>query len=162
MTIKVGDTLPEATLTTMTEEGPGPVQTGDFFAGKTVVLFSVPGAFTPTCSARHLPGFIDHIDAIKAAGADEVACMSVNDVFVMDAWGKGAGADGKVVMLADGNAEFASKLGLTFDGSGFGMGTRAQRFALIAKDGVVSHLNVEEPGAFDVSSADYVLKQLNG
>lgn len=160
MTIQVGDTLPSAVLTTMTAEGPGPVKTEEFFAGKTVVLFSVPGAFTPTCSARHLPGFIDHIDDFIAKGADVVACMSVNDVFVMDAWGKSAGADGKVVMLADGNATFAETLGLSFDGSGFGMGTRGQRFAMIVKDGTVTHLNVEEPGAFEVSSAEYVLNQL--
>ncbi len=162
MTIQVGDSLPQATLTTMTKDGPGPVDTVEFFKGKTIVLFSVPGAYTPTCSARHLPGFIDHIDAIIDAGADIVACMSVNDVFVMDAWGKSSGADGKVVMLADGNAEFAGKLGLTFDGSGFGMGTRAQRFAMVVKDGTVTHLNVEAPGAFEVSSAEYVLAQLQG
>lgn len=160
MAIQVGDKIPAATLTTMTSEGPGPVQTEEFFAGKTVVLFSVPGAFTPTCSAKHLPGFVDHIDDIVSKGADVVACMSVNDVFVMDAWGKSAGADGKVVMLADGNADFSEALGLTMDASAFGMGKRGQRFALIVKDGTVTHVNVEEPGAFEVSSAEYVLNQL--
>ena len=160
MTISVGDKLPEATLMHMTDSGPAPVSTADLFGGKTVVVFSVPGAFTPTCSAKHLPGFIQHADALKGKGVDSIVCMAVNDVFVMNAWGKDAGADGKVIMVADGNGEFAGKLGLTMDGSKFGMGTRGQRFAIIAKDGVVSELLVEAPGEFKVSSAEHVLAQL--
>ncbi len=160
MTIAVGDKIPSSTLTTMTAEGPGPVETGDFFAGKKVVLFSVPGAFTPTCSAKHLPGFIEQADEILAKGADAIACMSVNDVFVMHAWGKDAGVEDKVVMLADGNGDFTKELGLELDGRGFGLGIRSQRFAMIVEDGVVTELNVEEPGAFHVSSAGYILGQL--
>lgn len=160
MTISKGDRLPSTTFTTMTENGPEAVASDTYFAGKTVAIFSVPGAFTPTCSARHLPGFIDKADALKAKGVDEIACTAVNDVFVMAAWGKSAGAEGKVTMLADGNADFATALGLTMDGSKFGLGTRGQRFSMIVKDGVVAELNVEAPGDFKVSSAEHMLDQL--
>ncbi|MEM7569904.1 MAG: peroxiredoxin [Pseudomonadota bacterium] len=160
MTIQVGDKIPDATLTHMTADGPAPVTTADLFAGKKVVLFSVPGAFTPTCSAKHLPGFVTKADEIKAKGVDTIACMSVNDVFVMDAWGKDQSTGDKVTMLADGNGDFAAALGLELDLKGFGMGPRSQRFSLIAQDGVVTHLNVEEGGAFDVSSAEHALTQL--
>lgn len=160
MTITVGDRIPEATLIKATSDGPQPVSTAELFAGKTVALFSVPGAFTPTCSAKHLPGFVDNAEAIRKHGVDEIVCIAVNDAFVMGAWGKQAGADGKVTMIADGNGEFSSKLGLTFDGSKFGMGTRGQRFSMLVKDGVVAQLNVEEPGAFKVSSAEHLLEQL--
>ncbi|WP_374596919.1 peroxiredoxin [Sphingosinicella sp.] len=160
MTISVGDKVPSATLMTMTDSGPAPVHTDEFFAGRTVALFSVPGAFTPTCSAKHLPGFIDHAEELKAKGVDEIACIAVNDAFVMGAWGKSASADGKVTMLADGNGSFSEALGLTMDASKFGMGKRGQRFSVLVKDGVVSELNIEEPGAFRVSSAEHLLGQL--
>ena len=160
MSISVGDKLPGTTFIKATADGPQPVNSNEFFAGRKIALFSVPGAFTPTCSARHLPGFIDKADELKAKGVDEVACTAVNDAFVMGAWGKGAGADDKVTMLADGNGEFVEALGLTMDGSKFGMGTRGQRFSMIVDDGVVEQLNVEEPGAFNVSSADYMLERL--
>ena len=160
MTIKAGDPLPAATFMTMTANGPEPVDSASFFKGKKVALFSVPGAFTPTCSAKHLPGFIEKADALKAKGVDEIACTAVNDVFVMSAWAKNAGAEGKVTMLADGNGDFAKALGLTMDGSKFGMGTRGQRFSMIVEDGVVTTLNVEAPGEFKVSAADHMLGQL--
>lgn len=160
MTISVGDRLPEANLMTMTPDGPNKLSTAEVFGGKTVALFALPGAYTPTCSARHLPGFVEKADALKAKGVDEIACLSVNDVFVMGAWGKDNGAEGKVTLLADGNAEFTTAVGLTMDGSGFGMGTRSQRYAMVVKDGVVEHLFIEEPGAFEVSSADHMLEQL--
>lgn len=160
MTIGVGDKIPSATLMRMGEAGPEPVSTDELFADKRVVLFSVPGAFTPTCSAQHLPGYVNQADEILAKGADVVACVAVNDVFVMDAWGKAHDAGDKVMMLADGNGEFSTALGLSMDASGFGMGTRGQRFALIAEGGIVTTLNVEAPGAFDVSSAEHVLTQL--
>lgn len=160
MTIQVGDKLPSATLVKATENGPDAVQTDDFFAGRKVALFSVPGAFTPTCSAKHLPGFIEKIDELKAKGVAEVACTAVNDPFVMGAWAKQAGAEGKVTMLSDGNGAFVKALGLDFDGSKFGMGTRGQRFSMIVDDGVVKELNVEQPGEFRVSSAEYLLDQL--
>ncbi|HPE48323.1 MAG TPA: peroxiredoxin [Hyphomonas sp.] len=160
MSIKVGDTLPDATFMEMTANGPEPRTTADIFAGKTVALFAVPGAYTPTCSARHLPGFVDHLDDLKAKGVDDVVCTAVNDVFVMGAWGKSAGADGKVRMLADGNGAFAKALGLELDASGFGMGQRSQRYSMIVKDGKVAELNVEQGGEFKVSSADYMLGQL--
>ncbi|RMF11697.1 MAG: peroxiredoxin [Alphaproteobacteria bacterium] len=159
MTIKKGDKLPDATLMRMGEKGPEPVKTGDLFKGK-VVLFSVPGAFTPTCSAKHLPGFVEKADEIRAKGVDRIVCMAVNDVFVMDAWGKSQNVDGKVEMVADGNGDFTRALGLSLDATGFGMGERGQRFALIAKDGVVEELFVEEGGAFKVSSAENVLAHL--
>lgn len=160
MTIAKGDTLPSITFSTMTENGPEPVNSADYFAGKTVAIFSVPGAFTPTCSAKHLPGFIDKAEELAAKGIDEIACTAVNDPFVMGAWSKSAGAEGKVKMLADGNGDFAKAVGLTMDGSKFGLGTRGQRFSMIVKDGVVTELNVEAPGDFKVSSAEYMLGQL--
>jgi peroxiredoxin len=160
MTINVGDRVPSGTLKQMTKDGPANVTTDQLFAGKTVVLFSVPGAFTPTCHAKHLPGFVEKYDQFRAKGVDAVACLAVNDVFVMDAWGKAGGVGEKIAMLADGNAEFTKALGLELDASGFGMGTRGKRFAMVVKDGVVKHLNVESAGEFRVSAADYVLGQL--
>ncbi len=160
MTIKVGDRIPTATLKHMTKDGPANVSTDELFKGKRVVLFSVPGAFTPTCHAKHLPGFVQNIDKLKGKGIDTVACLAVNDVFVMDAWAKASGASDKILMLADGNADFTKALGLELDASGFGMGTRGKRFALVAKDGVVTHLNVENAGEFRVSAAEFVLGQL--
>jgi len=160
MTIATGERVPSTTFTKMTENGPEAVASDEYFAGRTVAIFSVPGAFTPTCSAKHLPGFIEKADALKAKGVDEIACTAVNDAFVMGAWGKSAGADDKVTMLADGNGDFAKAVGLTMDGSKFGLGTRGQRFSMIVKDGVVAELNVEEPGDYKVSSADHMLGQL--
>lgn len=160
MTIKVGDRIPSATLTKATAEGPQPIQTDDYFAGRKIALFAVPGAFTPTCSARHLPGYVEKAGELRDKGVDEVACVSVNDAFVMQAWGAQAGADGKVTMLADGNGDFAEALGLAADFSKFGMGKRSQRWSAIVDDGVVRELNVEDPGAFSVSSADYLIGQL--
>ncbi len=160
MTIQVGDRIPSATLLKATPEGPQPVDTDSFFAGRKVALFAVPGAFTPTCSARHLPGFVEKADELAARGVDEVACLAVNDAFVLQAWARDAGAEGKVTMLADGNGEFSTALGLTMDASKFGMGTRSQRFSAIVEDGVVKQLNVEAPGAFSVSSAEFMLGQL--
>lgn len=160
MAIAVGDDIPSATLMKMGESGPEKVETSALFTGKTVALFSVPGAFTPTCSAKHLPGFIEKADDLKAKGVDAIYCLAVNDAFVMGAWGAASGAGDKVTLLADGNADFTKALGLELDATGFGMGVRGQRFALIAKDGKVSHLAIEEPGAFSVSSADAVLSAL--
>lgn len=160
MTIKAGDRIPAATLSVMTPDGPGKVSTAELFGKGKVVLFSVPGAFTPTCSAKHLPGFVDHAAAIKAKGVDKIVCIAVNDVFVMNAWGKSANVGEKVVMAADGNGEFTRALGLELDATGFGMGKRGQRFAIISKDGVVTEVNVEGPGEFKVSSAEHVLGQL--
>jgi peroxiredoxin len=160
MTIKVGDAVPAATLIKATDAGPQPISTEALFKGRTVALFSVPGAFTPTCSAKHLPGYISNAEAMRAAGVDEIVCVSVNDAFVMGAWGQSSGAAGKVTMLADGNADFVTALGLTMDGSKFGMGTRGQRFSMLVKDGVVAQLNVEDPGAFSVSSAEHLMGQL--
>jgi peroxiredoxin len=160
MTIKAGDPLPTATFMTMTENGPEPVDFDGFFKGRKVALFSVPGAFTPTCSAKHLPGFIEKVDELKAKGVDAIACTAVNDVFVMGAWAKNAGAEGKVTMLADGNGDFAEALGLAADFAKFGMGKRGQRWSAIVDDGIVTELNVEEPGAFSVSSAEFLLGQL--
>ena len=160
MSIAVGDRIPEATFTRMGPEGPAPITTGDVFGGKKVVLFSVPGAFTPTCSKKHLPGYVKEADAIKGKGVDTIACMAVNDVFVLDAWGKSAGAGDKVLMLADGNAEFTKKLGLEMDASKYGMGLRSKRFSMIVVDGVVKELNVEAPGEFNVSSAEATACQL--
>lgn len=159
MSIQVGDRIPDSTLTTMGEKGPLSLTTAELFGGKKVVLVSIPGAFTPTCSARHLPGFVDHADELFAAGIDTIAFFAVNDVFVMNAWGKSAGAD-KILMLADGNGEFAAALGLKFDATAFGMGHRSQRFALVAEDGVVTKLFIEGPGEFKVSSAEHVLASL--
>lgn len=159
MTIKQGDTLPEATLTKVTEAGPEQVSTADYFKGRRVALFSVPGAFTPTCSARHLPSYVEKEADLKAKGIDEIASTAVNDAFVMGAWAKSAGADG-ITMLADGNGDFVEKLGLTMDGSKFGMGKRGQRFSMVVNDGVVEQLNVEAPGEYNVSSAEHMLGQL--
>lgn len=158
MTIKVGDKVPAGMFTIMGAEGPVGMSTADIFDGKKVVLFAVPGAFTPTCSMAHLPGFVVHVDEIKSKGVDTVACMSVNDVFVMNAWGQSANAE-HLVMLADGNADFTTALGLELDGSGFGMGKRSQRFAMILDDGVVSLLNVDA-GALEGSSAEAILAAL--
>jgi glutaredoxin/glutathione-dependent peroxiredoxin len=160
MTIKVGDTIPAAKLMQATPEGPKEVSTEELFAGKTVVLFGVPGAFTPTCSARHMPSFLENYDQLKGKGADLVACMAVNDVFVMGAWGKDQGVGDKVVMLADGSGDFTRKMGLELDLAARGLGTRCQRFALVAKDGKVAHIGVEAPGAFEVSKAEAVLEKL--
>lgn len=157
---KAGDRIPEGTFTRMTPTGPGPITTQELFGGKKVVFFAVPGAFTPTCSKQHLPGYVSNAEAIKAKGIDTIACMSVNDVFVMDAWAKAAGAGDKVLMLADGNAEFTKKLGLEMDASKHGMGLRSKRFSMIVEDGVVKELNVEAPGEFNVSSAEATACQL--
>ncbi len=159
MTIAVGQKVPDAKFMKAGEAGPEAVQAADFFAGKRVALFSVPGAFTPTCSAKHLPGYVEKAADLKAKGIDEIACTAVNDAFVMGAWGKAAGS-ADVIMLGDGNGEFASALGLTMDGSGFGLGQRGQRFSMVVNDGVVEQLNVEGPGEFKVSSAEHMLEQL--
>ena len=159
MTIKVGDKLPDVKLVKATENGPEAVQASEYFAGRKVALFSVPGAFTPTCSARHLPGYVEKAAELKAKGVDEIAATAVNDAFVMGAWNKAAGSE-DITMLADGNGEFAEALGLTMDGSGFGLGKRGQRFSMIVEDGVVKELNVEQPGDFSVSSAEHLLGQL--
>jgi peroxiredoxin len=160
MTIKAGDKMPEGSFTHMTKEGPQKITAEQLFAGKTVVFFSVPGAFTPTCDAKHLPGFVELADKIKAKGVDTIACTAVNDVFVMNAWGKHGGVGDKILMLADGNGTYAKALGLEMDGSKFGMGTRGQRFAIIARNGVATQVDVEKPGEFKVSAADHVLNQL--
>ena len=160
MTIKVGDTIPSMKLMTMTPEGPKEVSTDEIFKGKKVVLFAVPGAFTPTCSAKHLPGFVQDADAIKAKGVDTIVCLAVNDVFVLGAWAKDQGAGDKVLMLADGSAAFTKALGLELDLVARGLGVRSQRFALIAEDGKVTHLAVEAPGGFDVSRAEAILSAL--
>lgn len=159
MTISVGDKLPDVTMVKATEEGPQQVQSSEYFKGKKVALFSVPGAFTPTCSARHLPGFVEKAADLKAKGVDEIIGTAVNDAFVMGAWNKAAGSD-DITMLADGNGSFAEAVGLTMDGSGFGLGKRGQRFSMVVEDGVVMQLNVEAPGDFSVSSAEHMLEQL--
>ena len=160
MTIKVGDKLPDATLIQATAEGPKPVSTDDIFKGKKVAVFAVPGAFTPTCSAKHLPGFKQLAGDIKAKGVDTIACLSVNDAFVMRAWAEDQAVGDDILMLADGGAAFTKALGLDFDASRFGMGVRSQRYSMIVDDGVVKELNVEEGGEFRVSAADYLLAQL--
>src|SRR3954468_13193667 len=160
MSIQVGDRLPEATLVKATPDGPQPLASGDYFKGRRIALFSVPGAFTPTCSAKHLPGFVEKAGDLKAKGVDEIACVSVNDAFVMQGWGGAAGVADKVTMLADGNGDFAKALGLVMDGTKFGMGLRGSRWSAVVNDGVVEQLNVEEPGAFNVSSAEYMLERL--
>ena len=160
MSIKIGDTIPEVTLMHMGPDGPEPSTTTTLFAGKRTALFSVPGAFTPTCSAKHLPGFQENAAALRGKGIDAIACVSVNDVFVMNAWGESQKVGGDVQMLADGNGDFAKAVGLVLDGSGFGMGQRAQRYSMIINDGVLEVLNVEEGGEFRVSSADYMLEHL--
>jgi glutaredoxin/glutathione-dependent peroxiredoxin len=161
MSIKVGDRLPATTFRVLTAEGPKPLSTDDVFKGKKVVLFAVPGAFTPTCHKNHLPGFVQNADAIKAKGVDTIAVTGVNDVFVMDAWKKASGAEGKVEFLADGSADFAKALGLSLDASANGLGIRSKRYCMVVEDGVVKTLNVEEaPGKADVSGADNLMKHL--
>ena len=159
MTVSVGDKIPDVKLIKATPDGPQPVQSSDYFAGRRIALFSVPGAFTPTCSAKHLPGFVEKSDELAAKGIDEIACTAVNDAFVLGAWNKSGGSD-SITMLADGNGEFASALGLEMDGTAFGMGKRGQRFSLVVNDGVVEQVNVEAPGDFKVSSAEHMLGQL--
>ncbi len=160
MTIQIGDRVPNTTFTKVTADGPQPVESDEFFAGRRVAIFSVPGAFTPTCSAKHLPGYIEKADALKAKGVDEVAGTAANDFFVMKAWGEASGVGDKVTLLADGNGAFPAALGLTADFSKFGMGTRGQRFSMLVNDGVVEQLNVEGPGEFRVSSAEHMLESL--
>ena len=160
MTISAGQTMPSGVFGVMTDAGPGAISTDDLFSGKKVVLVSVPGAFTPTCSMNHLPGFVDQAAALKDKGVDAIACMAVNDVFVMDAWGKDRGVGDDVMMLADGNGEYAKALGLEMDASGFGMGMRGQRFAIVVDDGVATHVGVEAPGEFEVSKAEAILGAL--
>jgi len=162
MTIKTGERLPDVKLSRMTADGPQPVQVADFFGGKTVALFAVPGAFTPTCSARHLPGYKDNLPTLSDKGVDVVACVSVNDPFVMGAWAEANGLNGNddIVMLADGNGEFAQAVGLALDATGFGMGKRSQRYSMLVKDGVVEKLNVEQGGEFKVSSAEHLIAEL--
>jgi peroxiredoxin len=160
MTIKVGDKLPTISLKYMNKDGMQTATTDDLFKGKKAVLFGLPGAFTPTCSAKHLPGFVTHAEDLKSKGVEVIACLSVNDAFVMDAWGKAQNAGEKVLMLADGNADFAKATGLTMDGTGYGMGLRTSRWAMVLDDGKVKTLNIEAPGAFEVSSAEAVMKAL--
>lgn len=160
MTLSVGDRMPSGTFGLMTDTGPGALSTDELFAGKKVVLVSVPGAFTPTCSMNHLPGFVDNARQLKSRGVDTIACMAVNDVFVMDAWGKDRGVGDDILMLADGNGEYTKALGLEMDGTAFGMGTRGQRFAMIVDDGVVTHVGVDAPGQFEVSKAEAILAAL--
>ena len=160
MTIQAGEKMPSGVFGVMTDAGPGAISTEELFAGKKVVLVSVPGAFTPTCSASHLPGFVNQADELLATGVDSIACMSVNDVFVMDAWGKDQKVADKVMMLADGNGEYARALDLEMDGTAFGMGTRSQRFAIIVDDGVAQHVAVEAPGKLEVSKAESILANL--
>jgi len=161
MTIEIGNTVPSATLKCIGADGVTNVEVSEYFSNKKIVLFSVPGAFTPTCSAKHLPGFVEYTSDILAKGVDEIICISVNDPFVMNAWEKDQNSKGKVTLLADGNGEFTEALGLSFDGSGFGLGKRGQRFAMIVDNGIVSYLAVEAPGSFDVSSAESILKVLS-
>ncbi len=161
MTISEGDKIPEATLMHMTDKGPAPLKTSELFTGKKVVVFALPGAFTPTCSNQHLPGFVRLADDIKAKGIDTIACLSVNDAFVMGAWGENQNVGDKVLMLGDGNGELTEKLGLTMDGSGFGMGTRSTRYSMIVEDGVLKKLNLEgNPGQAVDSGAERILEQL--
>ena len=160
MAIQAGDRMPAGTFGIMTESGPGKLTTGELFAGRKVILFSVPGAFTPTCSRKHLPGFVDHAEAIRARGVDTIACMAVNDVYVMDAWGRDQGVGDRVLMLADGNGDYSDALGLAVDSSRFGMGRRGRRFAIVVDDGVARHVAVDEPGRFEVSSAEAILELL--
>jgi glutaredoxin/glutathione-dependent peroxiredoxin len=160
MTIKVGDTIPSMKLMMATPDGPKEISTDDIFKGKKVVLFGVPGAFTPACSSKHLPGFVQRADEIKAKGVDTIACVAVNDAFVMGAWGRDQSCADKVMMLADGSAQFAKALGLELDLNPRGMGTRSQRYALVAQDGKVTHLGVEPPGGFEASKAEAILAAL--
>ncbi|HMK66939.1 MAG TPA: peroxiredoxin [Stellaceae bacterium] len=158
--IKVGDKIPSVKLKHMTAEGIKDITTDEIFKGKKVVLFALPGAFTPTCSAKHLPGFVQKSAELKAKGVDTIACLSVNDAFVMNAWGKDQKVEDKVLMLADGNGDFTRAIDLEMDGSGYGLGKRSRRYAMVVQDGVVKTLNVENPGAFEVSSAEAILKTL--
>ncbi|HEY5101613.1 MAG TPA: peroxiredoxin [Steroidobacteraceae bacterium] len=160
MSIKAGERMPSGTLKTMTPDGAKDVKTDELFRGKKVLLFSVPGAFTPTCDAKHLPGFVQRADQLKAKGVSTVACMSVNDVFVMNAWGKASGVGDKVLMLADGNGDYSRALGLELDGRGFGLGMRGQRFSILVEDGVARKVNIEAPGEFKVSTAEHALAEL--
>jgi peroxiredoxin len=159
MTISIGDRLPDVPLTIATPDGPQPTTTLDYFKGKKVALFAVPGAFTPTCSARHLPSFVEKANELKGKGVDEIACVSVNDPFVMAAWGESAGSK-DITMLSDGNCEFSEALGLAMDASKFGMGKRSQRYSMVVNDGAVEQLNVEEPGEYRASSAEHMLEQI--
>ena len=159
MTVQVGDRIPDVPITLATADGPQQTSSADFFAGKRVALFAVPGAFTPTCSARHLPSYVDKAADLKAKGVDEIACISVNDPFVMSAWNKADGSD-DITMIADGNGAFADAVGLGMDASKFGMGKRSQRYSMLVNDGVVEQLNVEAPGEYRASSAEYLLEQL--
>ncbi len=160
MTIKAGDRMPSGSFKTIGKDGMQDITTDQLFRGRKVVLFSVPGAFTPTCDAKHLPGYVQHADALRAKGVDTIACMAVNDAFVMNAWGKASGVSDKVLMLADGNGDYTRALGLELDARGFGMGHRGQRFAIIVDDGIAKHVNIEAPGKFEVSAAEYVLGQV--
>jgi peroxiredoxin len=160
MTVKVGDKVPSVKLKQMSADGPKDVSTDELFSGKKVAVFALPGAFTPTCSARHLPGFVEKAEELKKKGIEAIACVSVNDAFVMDAWGKAQSVGEKVMMLADGNGDFTRAMGLEMDGTGFGMGKRSQRYSMVVDNGVIKQLNVEAPRAFEVSSADHMLKQL--
>jgi glutaredoxin/glutathione-dependent peroxiredoxin len=159
MTIQVGDRIPDVPLSLATPDGPQPTSSSEYFAGKRVALFAVPGAYTPTCSARHLPSYVQKAEELKARGIDEVACTSVNDAFVMGAWGRDDGSE-DITMLADGNGDFADALGLTMDASKFGMGKRSQRYSMVVNDGVVEQVNVEAPGEYKASSAEHMLEQL--
>lgn len=161
MTITAGEKMPSGTLAVMMKSGPGAISTDELYSGKKVVLVSVPGAFTPTCSINHLPGFVDQAEALRGKGVDTIACMAVNDVFVMDAWGKDRSVGNDVLMLADGNGEYTAALGLELDASGFGMGQRGQRFAIVVDDGVATHVAVEAPGQFEVSKVDAILEALD-
>ncbi len=160
MTIKVGDKIPSVKIKHMTKDGVKDITTDEIFGGKKVALFALPGVFTPTCSAKHLPGFVQNAGAIKGKGVNTIACLAVNDAFVMDAWGKNQNVGDNVLMLADGNAELTKALGLEMDGSGYGMGTRSRRYSMLVDSGVVKQLNVEKPGAFEVSNAETMLKQI--
>lgn len=160
MSIQVGDKMPEGSFGIMTDNGPGTISTDELFSGKKVVLVSVPGAFTPTCSVKHLPGFVEQAEALKGEGVDTIACTAVNDVFVMDAWGKEKGVGDSVLMLADGNGDYVRALGLEMDASGFGMGTRGQRFAIVVEDGTATHVAVEAPGEFEVSKVEAIMQAI--
>jgi peroxiredoxin len=160
MTISAGEKVPSVKLKTMTKDGIKDLTTDEIFKGKKVAIFGLPGAFTPTCSAKHLPGFVSHYDALKAKGVDTIACVSVNDAFVMDAWGKAQNVGDKVLMLADGNAELTKALGIEMDGTGYGMGLRMKRFSMYVVDGTVKSFNLEKPGAFEVSNAETMLGQV--
>ena len=161
MAIAIGDSLPDATFRVLEDDGIAPMTTSELVAGKKVVLFAVPGAFTPTCHLKHLPGFIENAESFKKKGVDVVACVAVNDPFVVDAWANASGGKGKVLFLSDGNGEFTKKIGMDFDGSGIGLGTRSKRYAMLVEDGVVTAMNTEEsPGVADVSTAENLLKAL--